>query len=93
MLLLLLAIYLINSLIQSPKHGSCKSISGPYTLSSLKVLSFSKMAGCKINIPKSVTFLYTKDKQTEKISQGNSLIMHNSQTKQNNKNPKDKEHK
>lgn len=51
------------------------------------------MAGCKINIPKSVTFLYTKDKQTEKISQGNSLIMHNSQTKQNNKNPKDKEHK
>ena len=39
--------------------------------------SFSAVAGYKINSNKSVTFLYTKDKQDEKEIRGNNTL-HNS---------------
>jgi hypothetical protein len=40
--------------------------------------SFGKVAGYKINIWKSVAFLYTNNKQTEKKNQGNSPVYNNS---------------
>lgn len=41
------------------------------------------MADCKFNIPESVAFLLFDQRQTDwEKSQGNSLIIHNSQTKQ-----------
>jgi hypothetical protein len=44
--------------ISDPKHSTRELLN--------LINNFSKVAGCKINSNKSVSFLYTKDKQDEK---------------------------